>query len=248
MRRLLLSDIHSNMEALDCCMERARQAGFDAVVCCGDVVGYGPEPNEAVALLKREGALTIRGNHDRVASGADDPTDFNPHAARAALWTRNALSEENRLFLRDLPVGPVEIGVGAEGVDGARPDEDDYIMSAGDAAASFELTEASLTFFGHTHFQCVYACDPGGQVTAEPVGTPNGSAVFRMRKDMRYLVNPGSVGQPRDSDVRAGFAIWDSGEGCLEFYRMEYPFDVTQEKMKEADLPAYLIERLTYGR
>lgn len=248
MRRLLLSDIHSNMEALDCCMERARDAGFDSVVCCGDVVGYGPEPNEAITLLRKERALTIRGNHDRVASGADDPTDFNPHAARAALWTRNALTRESREYLRDLPLGPFAIGDGAEMVHGAVTHEDDYIMSAHDAAASFALTEAPLTFFGHTHFQAVYAADADCNVTAERFEVANGHGKHRLKEGLQYLVNPGSVGQPRDSDVRAGFAIWDSASRSIEFYRVEYPFEVTQDKMRKVDLPSYLIDRLTYGR
>jgi predicted phosphodiesterase len=248
MRRLLLSDIHSNMEALDCCMRRARVAGFDSVVCCGDVVGYGPEPNEAIAFLRKEHALTIRGNHDRVASGVDDPTDFNPHAARAALWTRNALTESSREYLRSLPVGPIGIGDGAEIVHGAVTHEDDYIMSISDAAASFALTEASLTFFGHTHFQVVYTSDTDGRVTAERSEVTRGHGEFRMGEDLRYLVNPGAVGQPRDGDVRAGFAIWDSSTRSVEFYRVEYPFEVTQEKMRAVDLPPYLVDRLTYGR
>jgi predicted phosphodiesterase len=248
MRRLLLSDIHSNMEALDACMARARLAGFDSIMCCGDVVGYGPEPNQAVDFLRRESALTIRGNHDRVAAGEDEPTDFNIHAARAALWTRKALTQANIAYLRNLPVGPLEIGDGAELVHGAVTHEDDYIMCSGDAADSFALTRARLTFFGHTHFQCVYAADSSGTVTPESLPETDGVGRFSLQDDMRYLVNPGSVGQPRDNDTRAGFAIWDLAEALVEFYRVPYPLEITQEKMRKADLPGYLIDRLSYGR
>jgi diadenosine tetraphosphatase ApaH/serine/threonine PP2A family protein phosphatase len=229
-------------------MERAEQAKFDSVLCCGDVVGYGPEPNEAIDVLRKCEALTIRGNHDRVASGQDDPTDFNVHAARAALWTRNALTEDSVAFLRDLPVGPLAIGDGAELVHGAVTDEDDYIMCTGDAADSFSLTEAPLTFFGHTHFQCVYSIESDGTVTTERVPESDGMGAVKLRDDMQYLVNPGSVGQPRDNDVRAGFAIWDTATSMVEFYRVPYPLELTQEKMRKADLPKYLVERLTHGR
>ena len=236
------------MEALDVCMERARVAGFDAVLCCGDVVGYGPEPNEAIQCLRQEEAVTIRGNHDRVASGQDEPTDFNLHAARAALWTREALTEESQAWLRELPLGPLDVGDGAELVHGAVTDEDDYIMCPADAAESFALTRRGLTFFGHSHFQCVYACDASGNVTTEATGESKGVGLFTLRDDVQYLINPGSVGQPRDNDTRAGFAIWDTGRSLIEFYRVEYPLGMTQEKMRKADLPTYLIDRLSQGR
>lgn len=248
MRRLLLSDIHSNMEALDVCMEKARDAGFDGVFCCGDVVGYGPEPNEAIAALAKENAVTIRGNHDRVASGRDEPTDFNMHAARAAIWTRDALTDASREFLLGLPLGPLDIGDGGQLVHGAVTDEDDYIMCPADAAESFALTESRLTFFGHTHFQGAYACNERGEVTSVDIGESGGSGVLTLRSGLRYLINPGSVGQPRDSDTRAGFAIWDSDRSTIEFHRVEYPFHITQEKMRRLDLPVYLIERLSVGR
>lgn len=248
MRRLLLSDIHSNMEALDVCMEKARDAGFDGVFCCGDVVGYGPEPNEAIAALRKEDAVTIRGNHDRVASGQDEPTDFNTHAARAVMWTRHALTDTSREYLRSLPLGPLDIGDGGELVHGAVTDEDDYIMCPADAAESFALTGVRLTFFGHTHFQGAFACDERGEVTSVETRESGGAGVLPLRSDLQYLINPGSVGQPRDNDTRAGFAIWDSDQSAIEFYRVEYPFHITQEKMQRLELPVYLIERLSLGR
>lgn len=236
------------MEALGACMERARQAGFDSVLCCGDVVGYGPEPNESIERLRAEEALTIRGNHDRVASGQDEPTDFNIHAARAAIWTREALTDASRDYLRSLPLGPLEVGDGAQLVHGAVTDEDDYIMSSADAADSFALAGVGLTFFGHTHFQCAYACDQTESVTPEETGERGGIGVFGLQDGNRYLINPGSVGQPRDGDRRAAFAIWDSDQAVVEFYRVAYPFEITQDKMRRADLPDYLVDRLGHGR
>ncbi len=248
MRRLLLSDIHANMEALDACLARAGEAGFDSVLCCGDIVGYGPEPNEAVERIRALESVTIRGNHDRVACGQDEPTGFNPHAKAAAFWTRETLTERNHAYLRALPIAPLDIDDGAQLVHGAVTDEDDYIMSETHAADSFALTESHLTFFGHSHHPAIYTCDGSGNVLEEIRKNTNDSVTTELRNDMRYMVNPGSVGQPRDGDTRSAFLIWDSDELRLEFYRAEYPLEVTQEKMEKVDLPRYLIERLTYGR
>ncbi len=248
MRRLLLSDIHSNMEALDACLVRATEAGFDSVLCCGDIVGYGPEPNEAVEKVADLEALTIRGNHDRVSCGQDEPTGFNPYAKAAAFWTRETLTEENHAYLRALPIGPLNVDDSAQLVHGAVTDEDDYIMSESHAAESFALTERHLTFFGHSHHPAVYTCDRSANIVEEILKTADGSVTMHLRNDMQYLINPGSVGQPRDGDTRAAFLIWDSAALRLEFYRAEYAFEITQGKMVEAGLPRYLIDRLTYGR
>ena len=248
MRRLLISDIHANMEALHACLARAGEAGFDSVICCGDIVGYGPEPNEAVKKVRDLDAITIRGNHDRVACGQDEPTGFNPYAKAAAYWTRETLVEENHAYLQALPVGPLDIGDGAQLVHGAVTDEDDYIMSESHAAESFVLTEKHLTFFGHSHHPATYTCDQSGNVVEELLRDGDDSIAIRLRPNVKYLVNPGSVGQPRDGDTRGAFLIWDSDEARLEFYRAEYPLEVTQEKMVKVSLPRYLIERLTYGR
>ncbi len=248
MRRLLLSDIHSNMEAFDACLSRAKAVGFDSVLCCGDIVGYGPEPNEAVEAVRELEAVAIRGNHDRVACGQDEPTGFNPHAKAAAFWTRDTLTQKNHEYLRALPVGPLDIDDGAQLVHGAVTYEDDYIMSESHAAESFLLTKKNLTFFGHSHYPAVYTCDPFGNVLEELQRNIRESVTTHLRSDLQYLVNPGSVGQPRDGDMRSAFLIWDSDAHQLEFHRAEYPINVTQEKMVQAGLPRYLIERLTYGR
>jgi predicted phosphodiesterase len=248
MRQLLLSDIHSNMEAFDACMARARRAGFDYVLCCGDIVGYGPEPNEAVALLRGLEAVSIRGNHDRVACGQDEPLDFNPHAKAAAYWTRLALNDASNAYLRALPVGPLDLGGDAQLVHGAITDEDDYLTSVAHAAENFDLTDRRFTFFGHTHFAGVFSWEDANGTRCELGDVREDVIILDLKEDRRYLVNPGSVGQPRDGDPRAGFAIWDVGESRLEFYRVAYPFEVTQEKMRRADLSVSLIDRLQYGR
>ena len=249
MRHLLVSDIHSNIEAMDVCLLRANKIGFDGVLCCGDIVGYGPDPNEAVDRVRELETLTIRGNHDRVACGQDEPTDFNPYAKRAALWTRAALTPATNEYLQALPVGPVKVNSSGQMVHGAITDEDDYIMGESHAMESFILSESPVTFFGHSHFQIAFSCDEKGEVACETVEElDESSAILRLDPKKQYLINPGSVGQPRDGDSRAGFAIWDVEESRVEFYRSEYPIGVTQKKMQDANLPPYLIDRLSHGR
>ena len=248
MRHLLISDIHSNVEALDACMERAEAVGFDSVLCCGDIVGYGPDPNEAVARIRALGPRSVRGNHDRVASGQGAADDFNLPAKTAVYWTRDALSHEAAAYLRELPAGPRGLGGGAQLVHGAVTGEDDYILSAADAAESFRTTGARLTFFGHTHHACVLSSGAGGAVRLETSRGADGWWVAGLDPSVRYLINPGSVGQPRDHDARAAFAIWDTEESRIEFHRVAYPIETTQSKMRAAGLPPPLIERLRYGR
>ncbi len=248
MRQLLLNDIHSNMEAFDACMERAESAGYDSVLCCGDIVGYGPQPNEAVARIRELKSIAIRGNHDRVASGQGSAENFNAHARAAAYWTRAALSEESAAYLRALPIGPHDLGGRAQLVHGAVTGEDDYVMSEVHAAQSFDLTDARLTFFGHTHFPCVFACDPDRNVRLEIPKSVDGCLAVELKLDVQYMINPGSVGQPRDDDARAAFGIWDMERSRMEFHRVEYPYEATQEKMRAEGLPQMLIDRLRYGR
>ena len=229
-------------------MARASEAGFEDALCCGDIVGYGPEPNETIQKVQDLNAVTIRGNHDRVACGQDEPGGFNPHAKASAYWTREALSSKAKAYLESLPVGPLDVDETAQLVHGAVTGEDDYITSERDAAESFDLTDKHLTFFGHSHFPGVYSCDRNGNVATEFPTETRTPGKMNLRPGVQYLVNPGSVGQPRDGDTRSSFLIWDSDTRCLEFYRVEYPLEITQEKMKAARLPRYLIERLTHGR
>jgi predicted phosphodiesterase len=248
MRFFILSDIHSNIEALDACIRRAQLAGYDAVFCCGDIVGYGPNPIEAVDAIRNLGSTTIRGNHDRVAANEDIASEFNPHARRAIFWTREVLPLSYRNYLASLPVGPLSIADDAQLVHGAITDEDDYIFTGADAATNLLMATKRMTFFGHSHFPAVFASDASGNPVTPPTYEFDEFTAVRCDGDQRFLVNPGSVGQPRDSDPRASFLIWDQERTRLEFYRVEYPVEQTQSKMREAQLPVYLIERLAHGR
>lgn len=248
MRYLILSDIHSNIEAFEACMERAKDAGYDSVLCCGDIVGYGPNPVEAIDAIRALGATTIRGNHDRVASGLDEAAQFNPHARRAVYWTREVLPESHREYLINLPVGPLTVTDQAQLVHGAVTHEDDYIFTEADAEENFQLAEKPLTFFGHSHFPVVFVRDSAGRPSLANSYEFDEFIAVKCEPDKKMLVNPGSVGQPRDGDSRASFAIWDQDRKRIEFYRVEYEVGLTQEKMRGVQLPPYLIDRLAHGR
>lgn len=248
MRFFVLSDIHSNIEALDACIQRAKLAGYDAVYCCGDIVGYGPNPVEAIDALRGLNPLTIRGNHDRVAASEDAASEFNPHARRAIFWTRSALPDSYRNYLASLPVGPLAVEKEAQLVHGALTDEDDYIFTSSDVSQNLRLATKRMTFFGHSHFPAVYANDAKGSAVNPATYEFDEFTAVRCDGNQRFLINPGSVGQPRDGDTRASFLIWDQERERLEFYRVEYPVEITQAKMAAAQLPAYLIDRLAQGR
>jgi predicted phosphodiesterase len=248
MRYFILSDIHSNLEALEACVQRAKQAGYDAVLCCGDIVGYGPSPVEAIDGVRALNAVTIRGNHDRVAAGLDEATQFNPHARHAVYWTRAVLPDSYREYLANLPVGPLDITAQAQLVHGALTHEDDYIFTEADADENFVLTDKAITFFGHSHFPVVFSSNGRGDALQATSYEFDEFIAVKCESGKKLLVNPGSVGQPRDGDARASFAIWDADRSRIEFYRVEYDVKRTQERMRAADLSTYLVDRLAHGR
>jgi len=246
MRYLVLSDIHSNLEALEASVQRAERAGYDRVLCCGDVVGYGPDPAEVMDRLEGLQAACVRGNHDRVSCGLDEPTNFNTHARQAVYWTRSQLPAAYRERLAALPLGPMPIET-AQLVHGSIADEDEYLVTDDDAAANLQIADPHVTFYGHTHEAIVFALLEDTLSISVPRYGSDGSASIPI-SGIKLLVNPGSVGQPRDGDWRASFLIWDSATGRLEFYRVPYALEVTQAKMRKAGLPEFLAYRLGLGR
>jgi predicted phosphodiesterase len=229
-------------------MQQADQATYDEVLCCGDIVGYGPDPVEAIDLIRDMDATCIRGNHDRVASGLDEATNFNLHARQAIYWTRDALPDSYRDYLAALPVGPLEITTECQLVHGAVTHEDDYIFTEAEANMNLLLTRKNITFFGHSHFPIVFESNPAGRAVIAPIYEFDEFTAAQCDPQLKLFVNPGSVGQPRDGDPRASFAVWDRDRARVEFYRVEYDVERTQAKMKDAQLPTYLIDRLSRGR
>lgn len=256
MRYLILSDIHGNMDAFDAVLAHA-SGRWDRVLVLGDLVGYGAEPNAVVDRVKELAPeAVIRGNHDKAACGIDDGSAFNHVARIAAIWTGEQLTQENLAYLRALPMGPVEIDALTEICHGAPFDEDHYIFDGEDARRALDAASRPVCLFGHTHL-------PGGfnRHAATLDGfVPNGEhdipvsdmqvsdMPVSMGAGIAYLVNPGSVGQPRDGDPRAAFAIYDSEDSTLTLRRVPYAVDAAQRRIMSAGLPASLANRLAIGR
>jgi diadenosine tetraphosphatase ApaH/serine/threonine PP2A family protein phosphatase len=245
LRYLILADIHANLEALESVLASA--GTWDRVLVLGDLVGYGGSPNEVVDRIRVMDPLAvIRGNHDKAACGLEDGSNFNQIARAAANWTNQTLTADNRQYLRELPAGPEAIDDHVEICHGAPFDEDHYIFDGEDALRAIAAAHRQLCLFAHTHLPVVfhYANEVfDGFVPEADVVTP-----VELRENVRYLINVGSVGQPRDGDPRAGFAVYDSSTLTLAMHRVEYPVDGAQRRILAAGLPASLANRLAVGR
>jgi diadenosine tetraphosphatase ApaH/serine/threonine PP2A family protein phosphatase len=247
MRLLLISDIHSNIEALEASLSAAPE--HDEVIDLGDVVGYGASPNEVVERVRGLKAQHVRGNHDKACAGVMSTEQFNPIAAIAAYWTRDMLSPNNRKWLANMPQGPVRPDSlnDIQFVHGSPFDEDEYLITPVDAAFVAPELETRITFFGHTHVQGGFALHATG---AEPIRlrVPQAPEIYELKPGTRYLINPGSVGQPRDGDPRAAFAVYDTETQVVSFHRVAYNIEAAQKRILDAQLPERLATRLADGR
>jgi predicted phosphodiesterase len=239
-RYLILSDIHANLEGLEAVLAHAGKE-YDTIVNCGDLAGYGPDPNAVIEWCRSTNAVVVRGNHDKACALLDNLDWFNPIARMSAVWTHSALTAENRQYLVDLQHGPVAFD-GFQIFHGAPQDEDEYIVTEGDAFEASQFLETQLSFFGHTHLQGGFVMHRNGIRK-----TPDGGVFPVTDESMQYLINPGSVGQPRDGDARAGYALYDSDEGTVECRRVEYDHGTTLRKIIKAGLPDVLGRRLMLG-
>lgn len=245
MRYLILSDIHANWEALAAVLEHVDGA-YDKICCLGDLVGYGADPNRVIEWAREHCAAVIRGNHDKACGGLEDPVLFNPVAQAAVEWSLAEITPDNREYLRALRAGPLDVGdfILAHG---SILDEDRYLLDVEDAASQFPYMPGRLAFFGHTHvqggfFQRSAAADSNG-------GAPKLESVeFRFGEGDTCLVNPGSVGQPRDRNWEAACAVYDSGSRTVRYHRAPYDIEAAQAKILAAGLPRALAERLSLGR
>ncbi|HXH06739.1 MAG TPA: metallophosphoesterase family protein [Vicinamibacterales bacterium] len=245
MRYLLLADIHANFDALEAVLAAAAGT-YDRLLALGDLVGYGAEPNEVVDRLRRlDPAASVRGNHDKAACGLADLTEFNPIARESIEWTVERLTAENLDYLRGLPAGPLAVGARAELCHGAPFDEDFYIFDGSDALRAIHAARHPICFFGHTHVQVAFLYSASAFEARLPAGE---RVTLTDRDDQSLLVNPGSVGQPRDGDPRAAFAIYDDEARTIVLQRVSYPIERAQRKILDAGLPRALAMRLALGR
>ncbi|HUN62840.1 MAG TPA: metallophosphoesterase family protein [Candidatus Sulfotelmatobacter sp.] len=247
MRTLVLSDLHANLTALQASL-KAADGKWERVVCLGDVVGYGPDPNEVASIVRELGAVTIRGNHDKAVADLMNTDDFNPVAKMAVDWTRSQLSNENLDWLAALPQGPLETD-GFMLVHGAIQDEDEYVFTPSQALEGLLDSTVQVTFYGHTHHQGGFAyVDSELEILQLHPRSNELHCALQIENPKRYLLNPGSVGQPRDGDPRASFAIADLQHRVVEFWRIPYDIAQVQARMRAARLPEPLAHRLTVGR
>ena len=241
---LILSDLHANREALDAVLEDAHSAqpeGFQAVLCLGDLVGYGADPAYAVDWAQTVPKATIRGNHDKVCSGLDSLELYNAAAQASAVWTTEILTPEQREYLRTLGRGPLHVD-GFDLVHGSPRDEDEYLVLSSHADEMRGYLDGQVTFFGHTHVQGGFLLTPRGALPIRP------NVTLELEPDYVYLINPGSVGQPRDRDPRAAYAIYRPEQHVVEFRRVEYDIEGASKKILDAGLPSALAVRLHEGR
>jgi predicted phosphodiesterase len=245
MHYLIFTDIHGNLEALLAVLRFIQKRKIDHYVFLGDLVGYGASPNEIVQKVRALKPLSIiRGNHDKAVCGLDSIQTFNPIAASAIHWSRENILKKNLDFLCSLKKGPVIIDDHIMLCHGAPFDEDHYIFGEFDAAEAFTHITTPLCFFGHTHFPFVYI-EKDNQV--DGTFLQENSSELKLEKGVKYLINPGSVGQPRDRNRLAAFATYDSSARRIKFFRIEYDIKEAQRKIRAAGLPAALAERLNLG-
>lgn len=246
MRYLVLSDIHANLEALEAVLEAARDIPYQRLLVLGDLVGYGASPNEVVDRVRELAPhATIRGNHDKVGAGLEPSDAFNAVARTAIRWTYEALSDDNRDWLAELPAGPLVVDDLLEICHGTPQDEDMYVFDDGDVLRSMQAATRRLCLFGHTHVQVGYRL--ANQSLTLETADPRRPLHIPISHG-HYLINPGSVGQPRDGDPRAAYGVYDAQAQAVEIYRTQYPVELAQARIRAAGLPEALAQRLMIGR
>jgi diadenosine tetraphosphatase ApaH/serine/threonine PP2A family protein phosphatase len=247
MRYLVITDIHGNLEALDACLDDARQHTYDSTLVLGDLVGYGPDPNAVVERVQALAPMAIvRGNHDKVACGLEQAEGFNSVAKAAAKWTLDMLLPAHREWLAALPEGPTDVDDLVEICHGSPFDEDAYLFDELDAVRALKSANRPLCLFGHTHYPVTFELS---EDSLDTIGSAAAAQMLvQMKPGSKYLINPGSVGQPRDGDPRAAYAIVDTTPRVVELYRVRYAVAETQAKIIKAGLAEVLAQRLAVGR
>jgi predicted phosphodiesterase len=244
LKYVIFSDIHSNIEAFDKLILQKKINHADKFLFLGDLVGYGPNPNEVLTQFQLLPNMSfVRGNHDKVIADLESSSLFNPAAAFSAEWSKLKISAANYQFLKQLPKGPQIIDRFITICHGSPFDEDYYVFSQFEAAESFKFMETSIGFFGHTHFPIIYYLR-NEKIDIVPL---NENMRIKLDANTKYLINPGSIGQPRDKNPDSSFVIFDSSKREINFIRFSYDVKITQKKIREAGLPELLASRLESG-
>ncbi len=242
MRYAIVADIHGNLEAFIEVKKQLKKQNIDKYICLGDIVGYGANPKECLELSKRLFDVIIAGNHDWACCGLFDVKYFNPYAREAVLWTQNVINEEEKNFLRSLPltrqVDDFEIVHGSL----YHPDEFNYILSISDALKTFKLMKTQICFIGHSHAPAVFSRDEKNRI--EYIDRNE----VRLENNLSYIINVGSVGQPRDGNPKSSYCIYDRDKKVIKIERIAYPVAITRDKIIKAGLPPFLAIRLGSGR
>ena len=242
MKYAIISDIHGNLEALNEVLTEIDKGGVDSILCLGDIVGYGPNPNECVAIVKERADIALAGNHDYAPLGKIDISYFNPWARSAIEWTAKELTQESVDYLLSLPLKIELEGFTIVHSTPNNPEEWNYIVTIGDAVKNFRDFDTRVCFIGHSHVPmivCLNGNDDYRVVDENPL---------QLDESKRYIINIGSVGQPRDLDPKAAYALWDSVERTYELCRVEYDIAETQRKIRASYLPDFLADRLQSGQ
>jgi predicted phosphodiesterase len=238
MRYAVISDVHANKEALDAVLDKIDRESVDAILFLGDSVGYGPDPNECVEILKDRADIILAGNHDWAVVGMTDTRYFNPYARAAVEWTEVVLNDENRRFISSLPLTEKVGDILLVHATPAEPERWHYLLSPSDAILNFRYFKEKICFIGHSHAPYIMELSPEGKIIVH-------DRCADIKKASRYIINVGSVGQPRDGNPEAAFAVLRNN--YIEIKRASYDIVSTQKKMYDAGLPVFLIERLSSG-
>ncbi|MBI4431593.1 MAG: metallophosphoesterase family protein [Candidatus Omnitrophica bacterium] len=241
MRTALISDIHANLEALETALANIRTRGIDTIFCLGDIINYGANPNECLSLTRRVSKAIIRGNHESALVSDKVAATFNPYARRAILWTRDQLDAEDRRILSSLPLIHIEKEWMMVHGTLEAPEEFEYLYDPADALRNFPYMSAPVCFYGHTHVPMLFS-QKGRRALHLTAGK------YPLEREDRYLINVGSIGQPRDHDPRLAYLVYDADEFSVELVRLNYDFKTTAAKIREAGLPIFLADRLGYGQ
>lgn len=243
MHYAVLADIHSNLIAFQTVLQDIEEhGGADEIWCLGDVVGYGPQPKECIQLLRQHKHVCVAGNHDLAAIAKIDIADFNPDAAAAARWTADQLDPDSVAYLDSLPL-TLERDSFTLVHGSPRHPVWEYLLSEISAQENLPYLHTRCCLIGHSHMPLCFICSTDGSCSVSELGTETRLG----NKNSRLIINPGGVGQPRDGDSRASYAIYDAEAGVLRHYRVPYDIVSVQQKMAEAGLPEHLAMRLSYG-